>query len=316
MEGWRVTRLPHELGPVFWCPNCGRGLSVKIEQACDAFFNGGEDEPCPKCGEPAGIDSLVFSTLKGEAYWAWVYNAIGARITFHSLDLEVGQKATLSFAEIGVPPDATVLSISYSPRSQRAPAPVELHASVPTWRPPTERVHLLGTRSHEGCSRGEVGCAVSWFLPPDEDDGWSHLLEAFRAFSHNDQRNVIVPANIAAEMAISAAVSEGLVTLELGSKGSVNRFLSESGAGYSHKKKFLLPMVADLFEYPRLPTPTLGKLNSLRVKRNTLVHEGTFDAIHQSELAELLRAALFGFHYGRLLRKRIARSRHPTTDHE
>jgi hypothetical protein len=96
-----------------------------------------------------------------------------------------------------------------------------------------------------------VTCAVTWIMAPDEDDGWSHLLDAHRAYAEGNWRGVVIPANIAAECAMSEALSDALV--RRASKEHVADFLGK-GATYAHQLKVILPITSALEGAQPFPT--------------------------------------------------------------
>ena len=152
----------------------------------------------------------------------------------------------------------------------------------------------------------EVNCAVTWIRPPDEDDGWLHLLDAFQAYADSRWKGTIIPANIAAEAAISKAVFDGISIAKVTSKDNLEEFLAKA-ATYSHQLNVVLPLLARLFGVPLLDAQIRGLLNRLRSLRNKLAHTGTLPhPLTQNDAAELLVAATFGFHYGRLFRRRAS----------
>jgi len=76
----------------------------------------------------------------------------------------------------------------------------------------------------------------------------------------------------------------------------------ESGATYSHQLNVVLPAFVSILKMPCLPDNIRGSLNRLRKLRNDMAHRGGLDIpIEKETAAEYLCAALFGFHYLKLI---------------
>jgi len=105
----------------------------------------------------------------------------------------------------------------------------------------------------------------------------------------------VVPANIAAEAAIGRVVSDAI-------KG----FAKSSGVNYVHQLRVLLPMIAHMTGAPSLPAKIVSVLDQLRDARNKIAHRGKPEKeITRSAAAEMFTAALFGYHYARLLGEHV-----------
>ena len=139
---------------------------------------------------------------------------------------------------------------------------------------------------------------VTWFSRAEDEQVGVHLVEAARRY--NDERfdALIVPANIAAEVAVGRALSK--VLRPFGSVEHVGRFLQD-GATYSHQLNVLLNVAASVVGVARLPDTIRGLLNRLRKLRNDVAHEGGCAAQSRKDAAEHLAAAIFGVHYAKLL---------------
>ena len=292
-----------ELDSWFHCGECKTTLFLKGEEGFELFFteNAGT---CPKCSTKVDLWRVLLDAVLNNFMLMGAFVAIGARTTAFSLDLKANETRELVFKDLGVPEEAAILSINYTPQGGGC-FPIELHGNTPHWGPPRGgRVHVFGRSfpvTPDEPSEAPINCAVTWMKAPDEDDGWTHLLDAYRAYGEKNWRGVIIPANVAAESAISKAMYD--LVRRFAGKKETETFLSD-GATYAHQLKVVLPMACALAGVPPLPTEIRGHLDRLRKLRNELAHTGSLDSsLEQKRVAELLVAATFGFQYGRFFRR-------------
>lgn len=303
-----------ELDSWFHCGQCKTTLFLKGEEGFELFFteNAGT---CPECGSKVDLWRVLLDAVLNNFMLMGAFVAIGARTTAFSLDLKANETRELVFKELGVPEDASILSINYTPQGGGC-FPIELHGNTPHWGPPRGgRVHLFGRsfpKTSDEPSEAPINCAVTWMKAPDEDDGWSHLLDAYRAYGDKNWRGVIIPANVAAESAISKAMFD--LVRRFAGKKETEAFLSD-GATYAHQLKVVLPMACALAGIPPLAAEIRGHLDRLRKFRNELAHTGSLDSpLEQQRVAELLVAATFGFRYGRFFRRMLNRQQEQDVD--
>ncbi len=301
-ESEPVDAAPFHVGPFLWCPQCRVGVVFDLTAASRSFFLG-EPVLCPRCQRPIDLWSAVVGQIRDNAMLTFAYAIIGARTTAHSFELSPNEFLTLRLTDWGVPEQAVLLSINYTPIGSIPVCwPTEVHGNRPRWGPPkpAQEILIFGRDPSQAASRTKIGCSIIWFLPPDEDDGWLHLLEAFQTYGDGQLQRALIPAHIAAESALSKAIHLGLKTAAVPG-------LSESGRmGFANQMRLLLPLVADRYKFPRLPSAVEGSLERLRKLRNQVVHEGVSkEPLNPVTLSELLAAATFGFHYGRALRAEV-----------
>jgi hypothetical protein len=283
-------------------------LELDVQAASEAYF-ANETWHCADCGHDLSLWSILVGTVSENFGMGWAYCAIGATQTAFQFQLAPRKTQPLVFAEFGVPESATILCINYTPYTPQGSLgcfPIEIHSNTPSWRPPKTDVTVYGHGNPDVTAPTTIHCLLTWIFPPDEDDGWRHLIDAFRAYCSDNRQGAIIPANIAAEAAISKAAFEGLRAAKLAKADVIEQFLSDSGAGYSSQVRFILPLLAKVYGYAQMPQELAGKLLRLRTLRNQLAHSGrTKEPFNPDEVPELLAAATLGFHYGRALRGHI-----------
>jgi hypothetical protein len=267
------------------------------------YFEMPEGDPCPKCSTKIQLWEMMVDGVRNNFMLTGAFMAIGAITTFFGFELESGAVKKLVFKELGIPENARVLAINYTAQG-RGCFPVELHGNTPYRGLPRESVQVYGRPYDPGFPKTEIACAITWLLAPDEDDGWSHLLDAFRAYADGDWRGAIIPANIAAEAAISKGAHDAIAVAEVANEEKIEEFLRD--ATYSHQLNVLLPLIAKFQRIARLPDEVRGRLNRLRNLRNKVAHTGALPSpLTKNEVAELVVAATFGFHYGRFFRRNL-----------
>jgi hypothetical protein len=94
--------------------------------------------------------------------------------------------------------------------------------------------------------------------------------------------------------------------LVFAARETVVRFVQEA-ATYAYQLNVLVPMLCHINGVPMLGDHIRGLLNRLRGLRTDIAHEGhPEDAVSAREAAEVLTAAVFGYHYAKFFRAAIA----------
>jgi len=154
----------------------------------------------------------------------------------------------------------------------------------------------------KGIKNTRTKCAVLvvWIPRTEGNEAWQNLVDAFEAYEQNRFESSLIPANSAVESLLNRLLSDFLSGNI--SKERVDDFL-ENAATYSYQLNVLLPGLLKSTDAPNLSSPIRGFLNRLRKLRNDMAHRGKTDSpLGKDETAELLCAALFGFHYINLVR--------------
>lgn len=300
-----LVHPPVDVGPWFPCTKCRKPLALD-SNLFDCYFVG-QTAKCADCGAEMDCWTALHDTIRRNFMLTQSYGVLGAKQTLFTFELKARQNIEIIFADHGIPKDATILSINYSAGGPEVVFPVELHGNTPNWRSPSERIVLYGVyHGDQPDFHVEVDCTVTWFRAPTKDNGWQYLVDAFREYAAGSWRNAVIPANVAAESALSVAAFEGLQACRLGVPvREIEEFLT-SRATYSHQVKFILPLLADIKRIPRMPGTIASRLDRLRKVRNDLAHRGAAKQhLNHDTVAELLAGATFGFHYARFFRAQL-----------
>jgi AcrR family transcriptional regulator len=232
---------------------------------------------------------------------------IGAQTLLFQLLLKDGQRTIYRFSDYGIPQDAKILYVNYTP-SGGGLFPLEMHGNVPTRRFLSNEVVLypMPFAADKTPEDTEVNVMVSWVPRTASDESWQSLVDAFEAYAHARYSSMIVPANVAVESALSRVLTGYLERFV--SKRRIEDFL-ENAATYGHQLNVLLPVIASLKSLPLLPDHVRGALNRLREFRNDLAHAGTLkQPLDPHTAAEALCGALFGIHYVRYIEDQLSQT--------
>ena len=294
-------KAPIQIPPFVPCPKCQEGLQVEEKFTIDYFT--GATVSCRHCECSLDWWDVILSSIKRNFSFFLAYSAIGAKSLAFSLPLELGKRIHLKFSDYGIPSDAKLLYINYTPYTNGGSAlfPLEIHGGVPIRHLIPNEIFLYPMPVGEGKVGKDCGVSilVTWVPYVGDDESWQNLVDAFEAYGQGRYFAEIIPANVAVESKLSRLFNSFLV--KFASKVNVESFL-ENAATYGHQLNVMLPLVTSTMKLPQLPNHVRGLLNRLRDLRNQLAHDGKLEKpLEQNEAADLVCAALFGFRYLRLI---------------
>jgi hypothetical protein len=110
-------------------PGCRASLPPLREIAGQFFDAGGVT--CRRCGKDVNLWDSARTLMKLD--FPLTLTAAGASQTFFVFHLSVGEVKEINLADFGVPENATVLAIGYTPQGVGC-FPIEMHANFPIWR--------------------------------------------------------------------------------------------------------------------------------------------------------------------------------------
>ncbi len=216
-----------------------------------------------------------------------------------SIKMEPDKVFELRFADHGVPADARLLVVNYTP--QGGPVfPVELHGNRPLRHSIPPVVHLYGRvfpkPEAEAVGTTEIAISVTWVAHGPDAEVWQSLTDAAEAYTNKRLEATVVPANAAVEDSVRSLLTDFFGRFGIPSK-RVGSFLSD-GATYSHQLNVLVPALVSVTGAPVLADSIRGALNRLNSLRNDVAHSGRFEAaVTPEQIGECLAAAIFGVHY-------------------
>jgi hypothetical protein len=275
---------------------------VQIDDTCFERYFQRVDIRCPSCTTALDWWQTARTEVSENFMQNQAFAIVSARSTIFRLVLQPNERASYRLTDFGIPADAKILYVNYTPSGTLFP--VELQGNVATAKTSRQTVTLWPVPLREPPGPTDVNVFVTWIAHSQLDESWKSIISAFEAYVGEDYTSCVVPANVAVESALSITLNSYLP--QYVGKERTASFLKDA-ATYSYQLNVVLPMLVGLLGLPALPEHIRGSLNGLRGIRNDLAHLGTTDStLDRERCADLLCAALFGFHYVLLIRKKLS----------
>lgn len=283
------------IAPFVTCVHCNNFLN--FEPSIFVDFIQLKPSNCSSCQKSINW----FDVVKNGIFHNFMENAalsyVGCKNSILSFEMEPETPKELNFESYGIPSNAHILYINYTPQSGNL-FPIEMHGNTSTTRYKKNKVFLyprpFDHKANELVNT-KISAYVCWFVPDDFDNAVLNLFEAFEEYIHGNFLSVFMPANVAIENTIYRLMDEFLK--EYSSKNKVEEFLTNN-ATYGHQLSILLPMFLKVKGYSEIPDYIMANISRLRKLRNKYAHNGKIDNLPSKiEIAEILASCLFVFHY-------------------
>jgi hypothetical protein len=287
-----------QIPPLVECANCHTDINVDENEIPAAYFRG-VLQSCPECSLPFDWWEVMLTAIRHPMPFGQQLAPVGARMTMINVLLRPNQRLTVRFSDHGVPDDAKIFLVHYTPQSGGL-FPIEMHGNTPRRRGVPSEVQLFPVPMGDG-SNGEtqVNILVTWAPIDQLNYAWLSLVDAFEAYHAGLYHEAVVPANVEVESKLNALLSQFFN--RNATADSVRGFLI-NGATYGRQLSVLLPALVGLIDAPALPDEIRGKLSQLNRLRNEIVHTGRLASTpNRDEMAELLCSALFGYRYLKII---------------
>lgn len=277
-------------GATFACPTCALALTPG-QATFDAYFDG-VNEPCPNCKTPIVLWDVLLDRTENWFVFGDPLAFAGAHTVSVRETLRGGETKRIDLTSHGVPSDAEVLYLNLT--SAGSALPMLVHGNEVPLGPIPPVFFLLGRAVPDQGDEGPLSVHAVWHRVEADDTTIRHLVDAAHQYQRQRFDALVVPANIAAEAALTPVIAKAL--RPFGGRDNVNAYLRDA-ATYSHQLNVLLGLVAHLLQTSAMPAHVRGLLNRLRNLRNQLAHTGA--ALNQSRrnAAEHLVAAIFAVRY-------------------
>ena len=297
-------RKPFVVSPWIKCSTCFASIDFNDAQI-KGYYKGEKIVTCPQ-GHTTDWWNLIKHGIKDNFMDNQAYTFIGAETKVFTICLQEGQAYRYKFSDYGIPHDAKVLYINYTSQGPGL-FPIEMHGNVSTRRSVGNEVvvYPVPTKldsSNSAQTDTKVSVMVSWVPSTTEDGSLYSLREAFDFYMQDNYLSVIIPANVAVELAVERLLTSYFQNFS--SKTKADKFMKE--VTYEHQLNVLLPMIAKREGLPVLPEQIWDELNKLRRNRNNVAHCGKLEKpFEKDEAARLLCGSLFGLHYMKYLREQL-----------
>jgi hypothetical protein len=290
------------------CPGCG-GVTSADAQVFEAYFRG-RLISCWQCSETFDWwDRAVEFTSAWPENWT-AFCLVGATTVFKDVDLPPDRAIQINCADLGVPPEAEILRLQYSPvvpGEQRGPLPFEITGWEARIRTVPHVLWLYGATYGQALRESStMKVAVTFTVHGPNEIPARSLAAAACQYSAGRYHALLVPANVAVEAAIYQVAD---IALRGFVGNGIRRGFLDGAVTYSHQLNVLVPLICHMTGAPALGDNLRGQLNRLRSLRNEMAHDGEPETqLSKKDAAQLLISAVFGFHYASLLRAEIERA--------
>ncbi|HEV1993020.1 MAG TPA: hypothetical protein VGR03_01705 [Candidatus Acidoferrum sp.] len=230
---------------------------------------------------------------------SWSLHWLGAARTSVVIPMETGKYYEVQLTNHGAPPDAKILTVDCAPQGGEGG-----YLTALEWHPNSSgrsvgtvvRLIAVCLTEEPVASTRRVLVSVVW-IRGEESDAWPYLVTAFGAAAAQEFAPSMVFAQSAVEISMMPLIEQRLRRHVAANR--VENFMKDS-LTYSHALNVVLPYLIAELGGPKLPEPIRGQLNSLRKKRNAIIHQGVkAAAVSREDAMKGLCAAAFGFEYMR-----------------
>lgn len=282
------------IAPWVPCEKCSAPIVVKSIYI-EKYF---KDEPisCTKCNSAIDWWKTIQHAIKENFMLNQAFSTLEAKTNLIDLHLEPNTRTKIKLSESGIPSDARILYINYTPQGGGL-FPIEIHGNVPHRRIQGEEIWIypIPISNYDSVSTTKVAVMITWVKHSVDENSLVNITDAFECYSTSQYQDSIVPANVAVESALSRLLSTYIS--EMVSKKRTEDFLANV-ATYSSQLNIVLPLIVKLKGLPVLPDSIRGLLNKLRDLRNQIAHNGNVESeLTKTDTADVLCAALFGLKY-------------------
>ena len=299
--------MQRDVKPLAFCPTCKAQLQVTSTVIDDYLLSVPRPYLCPSCHRQDWWSAIV-SVFEDNFFYLVALQLVGARTRVFIETVKAGQDFDLDLTRYGVPADARIVALGITPKDPILLAEVRQSFAVHEVIPHQMRLRAI---PYSGAGeQGETNFMVTWYGSQRGLLEQDYLFDAAQEFSHETVKEtrwhlpprwerVIIPANVAIELAVNRAAKAAL------EKYGEQYDLRRKKLDYDQKLNFVLPRAAQALQIPPLRPHILEQINRLRTIRNQIMHTGmTKTPLTRLETATMLAAALFGVRYVELFRQR------------
>ena len=209
-----AVEFPSDLAALTVCPGgCGAYLSLPPDAFVQYFA--GKDPLCTtaRCSLKSTCLKLAAGVVNEHLRRIGAYGLFGARNIRIRLKIKRDRTIKLDLAAVGLPEAARILQVIYTTESSdtgKALTPTELHSNVPIRDPTSHRPFLYGITHGKACEPETQITVLITFIDLAHAQPQRHLFQAVRSFEANRYEDVVMPANIAVDSALTPVLKLGL----------------------------------------------------------------------------------------------------------
>src|SRR3989304_2403692 len=173
------VQFPIHLPPWLACPNCSQVFTIS-DEITEGYFRG-ENSSCPSCNRPFDWWDTLLRHIREGTFFLNALTPVGARSSLFKITLRQNHFTELKLSDYGIPTDAKILNIAYTPEGSLFPA--EFYGNVPQRHIVPHVVRLYPVPLEEGPHTDtEVNVMVTWVPHTGSDYAWQNLVDAFEAY--------------------------------------------------------------------------------------------------------------------------------------
>jgi hypothetical protein len=283
------------------CRNCLFTLPVLDRLAPDYFE--GRPIVCENCHQPVDLWECTLSQFRTPEVPFLGLISAGSTQSGFLFNLAAGQSKELDLTEYGVPSDALILDVSFTPQGGNC-LPLMVHGNRAYTRTVGTKFWVYGRPILDCVSEpGRISARVVWVKNHKESPSGSYLLDALDAAAGRRWSNVVLSSYIAFEVSLMPLVTKSMQKFI--SKKRIEN-LPPNEISSSSAWNVLLPLLLAANSVPTAPEPVSDALNGARKLRNRIVHEGLLEPeVNENAAGQALCASLFGLAYLRYVSPRL-----------
>lgn len=283
------------VAPMILCKGCGKPNTIPDTFYIEYFLSN-KYSACD-CAQVADAWEQALHTIKTNFMLTNALDLINAYSTITVFELQECASYTLKFKDIGIPKDAKILHINFTPQGDLYP--LEFYGSNYVNRNiRAESVQLYPMpfgESKDVPKTSVVNALITW-IPATDDELKRTMISAFEFYIREMYESAVVPANVVVETQLFYLINSELEKIV--SKNTIRSF-SDNTPSYNHQLNIILPLMLANTKIPMMDEKILTALYKLRKIRNKCSHPGQANPsdLSKDSMAEYLCGALFAYHY-------------------
>jgi len=209
------------------------------------------------------------------------------------LTLRRDEPAILDLSELGVPSDADVLGVYFTPITDMANGFLQpgLRAQrIVQGQPIPHHLELHPIAIFGGSDRTDVEVYCVW-VPPQQKD-LAPLAVAMISYEARHYEEVIVPSCIVFEQKLKSELTNYFAKHEVNAGAAKNLLRA---ASFGHQLHAILPALMATVGAPKMPKELTSALSEMKKRRDKISHGRI--AVDRESAARAITASLFGYRY-------------------
>lgn len=281
----------------FLCDKCGNQIEF-IGDPFKLYFK--EEYPkCNSCDNSYNYFREMNNNFSDFTMNPFLTNLLGVKMSIGSIEITEGIFSELDFTKLGVPENADIISVNYTPEGKSGIFPLEFHGNSPSYlrRYYDNKVGIFPIKLFEESEENNTKLNIFILWTHNASIASKNLIEAFIFHRENELEKFVIFANVAVEETLEKFLYNYLVKNDQikVKKKKIKKFLEDS-LSYYDQLNVLLPFLTGLSNsvYKPLNNEIIANLNYLRKLRNKMVHTGKLETpLSMEDGKPLLMSSLF-----------------------